>query len=532
MQNQVCKGFNFVKDFAKGIFISLFPATHSFMLLKDKIYLHELREQFLLKVVDEWPSKWQKEFDEFSSFEALKSKNAFLEALLVDIEAVLHRQLNGEAKNELFSKDFLRRFIFEYGTKEVRIQTRSRNVISVYLGYADWDDFQQKNNDLDRQNIHINYVNIEESLLPALRKMQVIPLLDEPYTTFQAVKPRFSVSRFVYGFFGLIALSVLCYFSFDWWQNRPFSSQELKEVEFKVIKTVGQYPQAARIFYDVSSLPRVQKVEVELGVGQVFNAQKVKAFFTDSEKLIDTVAQTYFYPGIYRLVLKVNGQAIKTHHHVVYSKPSTWSSWGYGLAYEKAWATNISTTKDYIDNGVLHFDPQAFPNEIKGEFDYRQALHALTQDFGVSFDSLTIEARLKNPENEGGESCYDMEINAFDKNFNALAVKIVQEGCTDFAQLTVGASVFRRQTPHAGKNVDLDRFGINHNEWNVLKIKTLGSEFWVFVNDKEAYQGHFKTKDPSTELVDLRFLFKGAGSIDWVKVSNSYTGKVVYQTDF
>ncbi|MEZ4904820.1 MAG: hypothetical protein R2822_25255 [Spirosomataceae bacterium] len=106
--------------------------------------MHELREQFLQQVVNEWPSKWQKEFEEFSSFEALKSKNAFLEALLADIEDVLHQRLNGKTKNELFSKDFLRRFIFEYGTKEVRIQTRFRNVIAVYLGYADWDDFQQK----------------------------------------------------------------------------------------------------------------------------------------------------------------------------------------------------------------------------------------------------------------------------------------------------------------------------------------------------------------------------------------------------
>lgn len=532
MQNQVCKGFFFAKDFAKGIFIRLFPTTHWFMLLKDKIYLHELREQFLQKVVNEWPSKWQKEFEEFSSFEALKSKNAFLEALLADIEEVLHQQLNGETKNELFSKDFLRRFIFEYGTKEVRIQTRFRNLIAVYLGYADWSDFQQKSNDLDRQNIYINYVNIEESLLPALRKMQVIPLSGEPYATFQVVKPRFTVSRFLPIFLKVFVVIVLFYLGFYWWQNQPFSSEDLQNVQFKVIKTVGKYPQAVRIFYDVSSLPRVQKVEVELGVGQVFNAQKVKAFFTDSQKLIDTVAQTYFYPGIYRLVLKVNGQAIKTYHHVVYSKSATWSSWGYGVAYEKAWATNISTTKDYIDNGVLHFDPKAFPNEIKGEFDYRQSLHALTQDFGIPFDSLTIEARLKNPENEGGESCYDMELNAFDKNFNALAVRIVQEGCTDFAQLTVGSSVFRRQTPHSGKNVDLDQFGVNQNEWNILKIKILGSSFWVFINNKEAYKGHFKTKDPNTELVDVRFFFKGAGSIDWVKVSHSATGKVAYQTDF
>jgi hypothetical protein len=116
------------------------------------------------------------------------------------------------------------------------------------------EDFQQKNNDIDRQNIHINYVNIEESFLPALRKMQVIPLSDEPYTTFQVSKTEVQHSRDSCPvFLGMMAVSVLVYFGFNWWQSRPFSSEELKEVEFKVIKTVGHYPQAVRIFYDVSA---------------------------------------------------------------------------------------------------------------------------------------------------------------------------------------------------------------------------------------------------------------------------------------
>ena len=104
------------------------------MLLKDRVYLYELREQFLQKIVDDWEVKWQDDFDEFVSFDALKSKNAFLEALLTEIEENIHQQLNGEAKKYLFSKDFLRRFIFEYGGKEVRIQTHSRTGIAFYLG--------------------------------------------------------------------------------------------------------------------------------------------------------------------------------------------------------------------------------------------------------------------------------------------------------------------------------------------------------------------------------------------------------------
>lgn len=502
------------------------------MLLKDKIYLHELREQFLQELVNQWPSKWQKDFEEFSSFETLKSKNAFLEALLADIEEVLHLQINGETKNELFSKDFLRRFIFEYGTKEVRIQTRFRNVLALYLGYANWDDFQQKNNDIDRQTIHINYVNIEESFLPALRKMQVIPLSGESYTTFQEVKPKFTIPKSLLVFLGILAVSVLSYFGFNWWQGRPFSSEEVKDVEFKVIKTVGKYPQSVRIMYDVRPLKRVRDVELILGVGRIVAANKYVSYITSSAKPCDTVSQTYFYPGVYRLNLLVNKHIIKTEYHTVHSYPNQWAAWGFGVAYEKNWTTNISTVKTYIKDGVLHLDPRELPNEIKGEDDYRHSVYALTQDFGIRQDSVTLEARLKNPESEGGESCFNTSISLTDKNLNNAEAEFTMMGCSDYAKLMVGKTIFRKGNLQLGKNVDLDNFGINHNEWNTFKLQLRGNQVEVFVNGNSVFQGEYEGRENFTNLTDIRFTFKGTGSVDWVKVSNSYTGKVVYQTDF
>lgn len=502
------------------------------MLLKDKIYLHELREQFLQKVVDEWPDKWQNEFDEFSCFEALKSKNAFLGALLVDLENVLYQHFNGETKKELFSKDFLRRFIFEYSTKEVRIQTRYRNAISVYLDYADWEDFQQKNSDLDRQNIHINYVNVEESLLPALRKMQVIPLSGESYAEFQEVKPKFYIPRIVYVLLGVIAMGALIYFGFDRWQSRPFSSDELKGVQFKVIKTVGKYPQSVRIVYDVRALKRARQVEVYLGVGKTLAHNNFTEDVATSVKARDTISQTYFYPGVYRLKLVINKHLVKTIYHTVYSHPNQWTAWGGGVAYEKQWTTSISTAKNYITNGVLHLDPQDLPNEVKGENDYRHSVYALTQDFGIRQDSVTVEARLKNPESEGGESCFNTHIQLSDKNLKHAMAAFTMIGCTDYAKLVVGKTIFRNENLKTGKNEYLDNFGVNHNEWNTFKLKLLGNQVEVFINEKQVYKGKYEDNENFTNLTDIRIVFRGTGSIDWVKMSNSFTGKVIYQTDF
>jgi hypothetical protein len=501
------------------------------MQLKNKLYLFELREQLLQKLIDDWPSKWVQDFDEFQNFEIIKSKNAFLEALLLDIEQNIYSKLNGDSKKYLFSKDFLRRFIFEYAGKEVRIQSHSRTAIAIYLGYNNWEHFIEKNPDLESQPININYVNVQESFLPSFLKREVIHLPESDFIKYNEIKQKSKIIKYLAGILGMLAASVCVFYSIKWWQNRPFSISDLAKVKFEVIKTVGTYPQAVRFRFDISALPNINSVEVETGVGTILANANYLAEYLNSNNLVDTLSQTYFYPGIYKVHLLANKKIIKTLNHIVYSKPNKWTSWGYGVAYEKDWITNISTNKSYINNGVVHFDPAELPTDIKNETDLRNAVHVLTKNFGVGLDSLQIEARMKNPENEGGESCYDMHILVSDKNFNSISAKFTMEGCTDFASLMAGKSYFRIQTKDS-KNIDLDNFGVNQDEWNVFKLVVKGKNLTVYVNKKLAFKGNFETKQALNELIDTRISFKGAGSIDWVKIANSYTGKIIYQTDF
>ncbi|MEZ4904821.1 MAG: hypothetical protein R2822_25260 [Spirosomataceae bacterium] len=228
----------------------------------------------------------------------------------------------------------------------------------------------------------------------------------------------------------------------------------------------------------------------------------------------------------------VNKHNIKTDYHTVFSYPNQWAAWGFGVAYEKNWTTNISTVKNYINEGVLHLDPRELPNEIKGEDDYRHSVYALTQDFGVRLDSVTLEARLKNPENEGGESCFNTDIILTDDHLNSAEAEFTMKGCSDYAKLIVGKTIFRKGNLQQGKNVDLDNFGINHNEWNTFKLQLKGKQVEVFVNGVSVFRGEYEGRENFHNLTDIRFTFKGTGSVDWVKVSYSYTGKVVYQTDF
>ncbi len=502
------------------------------MKLKEKIYIQELREQFLQKIVDDWAAKWQGDLGEFVSFEAIKNKNAFLESLLFDIETTLSQKLNSQSSKYLFSKDFLRRFVYEYGHKEARIQSHSRMAIAFYLGYDSWDDFLQKNQDLQQQHININYVNLSESSLPMLVQNKVIRLEDYDFSTYQEVKQKRHFGKYIKGFLIVLAIGGLGYFAFYRWINRSFDVEDLSKIKFEVVKTLGKYPQAVRVRYDVSALPNVQSIEIQMGVGDIISAGKSELLLLQVNKKVGTVGHTYFYPGAYHLVLIVNKKPVKDLTHVVYSKPNVWTAWAYGVAYGKDWTTDISSTKSYIKDGVFHFDPAELPQEIKQDDDLRNVLHDLTQDYYVALDSMQIEARIKNPENEGGEGCYDMEFMLWDKNFNFTSAKFTTEGCTDYAQFRVGNTFFRYSNNPNQENVDLDNFGVNPIEWNVFKIKIMGKIARVYVNDKLAFTGQYETTKPIAKIVDLRFVFKGAGSIDWVKMSNSFTGKVVYETDF
>ena len=119
----------------------------------------------------------------------------------------------------------------------------------------------------------------------------------------------------------------------------------------------------------------------------------------------------------------------------------------------------------------------------------------------------------------------------FDRNFNLISATFTTVGCTDFASLKAGKTYFKSEKNNV-KNIDLDNFGVNQDKWNVFKLIVTGKVLEVYVNDKLAFNGTFEINNAFSNLVDTRIGFKGDGSIDWVKVSNSFTRKVVYQTDF
>ncbi len=497
--------------------------------LQNQLFLTELREQFFQKIIDNWQALGLDIFGELESFDAIKNKNGFLETLIQGIEADIKSKVGNQSSRYLFSKDFLRRYIFEHNLKSVRIQSHTRTAIVLFLGYDSWEDFLEQNKDLENSNVQVNYFNVSESLLPSLRNTEIVQINEPTYLKFKVIsslKKRYKIAGLILGFILLI------WGAKYWLTNMPFSEKTLETIEFRVIKTVGQYPQSVRIAYDISKLRNVKKVEVELGVGKILSLSSNQSYFFSSSKTKDTISQTYFYPGIYRLKLIVNDQIIKTIYHTVFSKPNLWVAWGYGIFNENNWITNISEEKNYFQNGSFHFNPADLPDEIKDENDIRNTVAVLTQIFPVTLDSLMFEARIKNPEASGGETCYDMSFNIFDEEFNILESNFVMKGCTDYAKLVIGKTIFRRPHAPTSLDVDLDLFGIDQNQWNDIKIITKTGKISVFVNENQVFSGKYNPILSGKKITDIRYMTKGTGWLDRVKVSNSYTKNVIYETDF
>ncbi len=155
--------------------------------LQKQLFLTELREQFFQKIIDNWQALGLDIFGELESFEAIKNKNGFLEMLMQGIEEDIKSKVGKQSSRYLFSKDFLRRYIFEHNLKSVRIQSHTRTAIALFLGYENWDDFLEQNKELENANVQVNYFNVSESLLPSLRNTEIIQLNEPAYVKFRVV---------------------------------------------------------------------------------------------------------------------------------------------------------------------------------------------------------------------------------------------------------------------------------------------------------------------------------------------------------
>ena len=81
-----------------------------------------------------------------------------------------------------------------------------------------------------------------------------------------------------------------------------------------------------------------------------------------------------------------------------------------------------------------------------------------------------------------------------------------------------------------GNSQNMNFLDIDLQEWRVIGLKLLNKEAIAFVDGKEIFRTRYD--GDFSEIKSIGVNFKGSGSIDWIKLTNSRTGKLAYFNDF
>ncbi len=464
------------------------PNHYHFMSINQRAAIEKIKKELHLKIANEWPIKWKPilKCDFPADFNSI-NLNAFAIELADEINKAVVANTKIDNKNSLVGKQTLYRY-FENIEKDTNFQISTKNGIACYLGYNGWDDFLEKKND----SIDFNPNNTNTDLELEQKKNN-----QNNYFTIK------NIAIVLIPLMGLISIFL--------YKNSTTVAARIypKTIPFKIISTTnnGIAPSKFHIAYDITGI----KYD-----SAFINYDGFKVPLVNSK---DTISYTYVQPAFKTITLRIDTVC----YYISASIGS--KSW---VAFFKN-GPNLPE-KMFRKNGKMHIDLVDIPKELFDQKDY-YVFYQKIADFGISADSLTLETSVKNPESEGGISCYDVSISTLsDLEFISQNVgfNILHPSCTDYVHLQVGDINigYKANKP----KVPLTPFGIDISNWTKIKYIIKNKILTVFVNDTKIYEVAYQKKLGPIKMLQIGF--KGSGSIDYVKMSNSITGQLKFNETF
>jgi hypothetical protein len=502
----------------------------------DHLFLKELRDRLVEKILDEWPEKWNSfPLLESDSFEELSNHfDPFLEKLRFDIYESLegHCQTDSERVKKTTSKPTLRRILLN---KEdiASLQYNTRNTLAIYIGFDSWEHFIEETDKLIRGKYFGLVPTNQSGNAEQNESVNYYPVfVGQQYPTTPPIEVELVPKRFLDTWFGkftvglasLTSILVGTYLFVDWYKNRPFSEEQKKAVKFTLLETYDKANSCnVKVCYDVTALD-VDSVTIEYGEDENFLTGTAKAivdanYVEHYKNPVDTFTHQYNKPNVWQIKLKARGQVLKSITKIVYSG-NEWTSWAAGRSNQNYWSGKVITRDKTIHDGILQLKREDIE---KQGLDFYQTKHQINKDFKIDGDSTFIEALVKDKESEGGIRNYEVAISFIDSTRTYMNVKFVQDA--------VGfGSVRIAETNMPGSKYVMPFLDINLQDWRKIGIKLMNQKAYFFVDDKMIHQMDYKGS--FTDLKGIKLSFRGCGAADWVRLSNSYTKKIVFYDDF
>ncbi|WP_372933707.1 hypothetical protein [Mariniphaga sediminis] len=363
--------------------------------------------------------------------------------------------------------------------KEYNPQLATKNALSIFIGYKNWEDFSKAHHNLNRES-----APKEKKKLPG-KKLLI---------------------------FGSIGILFILVGSLVTVYRQHIKSNKKYNFTFYTEKKAESIPFTIPYHYDISKL-KTDKVFLDFGYSILSDKQRFSL-----DKTRNNFNHCFQIPGWYKVSLIADQDTLKSIYTHVLS--DDWVTYITDNINPNPWLDNMLT--DNKQNGFLRITPrQAFTCGIDTTSTYR-VTHMLIKEFEIPADELTFEVRFRNSSEDGGLTCYDSQFELIGENKRA-TITFVEEGCYRYANFVFS------DVKKMGEYDDLSAFSQEITQWSTLKIKVADMNSEILFNDKTIYHCQYNT--PLGRLKGILLTFKGSGTVDYVRLYNR-NNELVYSDDF
>jgi hypothetical protein len=223
----------------------------------------------------------------------------------------------------------------------------------------------------------------------------------------------------------------------------------------------------------------------------------------------------YYLPEYYTAKLIVGGKIVSRHSLLIKSN-------GWLAAVLQEPVPVYFSRQDASRDGKLSLSAEQIQSRnIKMQPSPPTVIYSNVTDLGEIYtNDFTFETSVRNDYREGAAACQSTNIYILCEG-TAIAIPLCAKGCVSNLDLLFTGFYA------SGRQQDLSAFGVDFSSFVKVKVESKKGKGTIYINDKPVYM---VDKDIiRSKIVGFDIAFQGAGSVDYVKLSN---GKVKYEDDF
>lgn len=266
-------------------------------------------------------------------------------------------------------------------------------------------------------------------------------------------------------------------------------------------------PQSVVFDYDVAKSPS-DSIFIQLSEAMPFK-QVVK-----KDKNQHTA--TYYEPGYYKTQLLIGNQVVQTQGLLIKTQ-------GWLASIEQEPIPIYLSKEETFKAGNLASSVRS--GKVQSPDSYAKipfARYSNVRAFGnLTSDDFVFETALKNEYLPGTDFCQNSEIRILCAGAS-IQIPLAAKACmADQHLVFLGDSI-------SGKTQDLSGFGVDFDQFEVIRCEASKGVVKFFVNKALMYQ--LKNPQKGLKILGIVYRFQGSGAVDYVRLLNG-DGKVIYEEE-